>query len=152
MPAKLSKNRSYEAVRQFSIFVENKVGRLLEIINLFAERNIHVVALTTLDTSDSTILRMVVDDPESARQLLHEHAIAHTETEVLVVELDGAEQMQSALSVILQAEINIHYAYAFLSRPQGKSALCIHLEDPDIAAQSLLSNKYHILSQRDISR
>jgi hypothetical protein len=152
MPVKLAKPKSYEAVRQFSIFVENKVGRLLEIINLFGERNIHVVALTTLDTSDSTILRMVVDDPDAARHLLHEHAIAHTETEVLVVELEGAEQMQAALCVILQAEINIHYAYAFLARPQGKSALCIHLEDPDIAAQALIRSKYQILSQRDISR
>lgn len=152
MATKLDKPRSYEAVRQFSVFVENKVGRLLEIINLLAERNIHVVALTTLDTSDSTILRIVVDDPESARQLLLEHAIAHTETEVLVVELDSIEQMQPALCVILQAEINIHYAYAFLSRPHGKSALCLHLEDPDIAAQALIRNKYRILSQRDISR
>lgn len=152
MPAKLAKPRSEEAVRQFSIFIENKVGRLLEIINLFSERSIHVVALTTLDTSDSTILRVVVDDPENARQLLQEHAIAHTETEVLAVEVDGPEQMQPALAVILQAEINIHYVYAFLSRPHGKSALCIHLEDPDIATQALQRNKYRILTQRDIAR
>lgn len=152
MPAKLEKSKTYEPVKQFSIFVENKVGRMLEIIKLFGDKNVHVVAMTTLDTSDSTILRMVVDDPGAARDLLQEHAIAHNETEVLVIELSGAEELQAALSVILQAEINIHYAYAFLSRPNGKAALAIHLEDVDIAAQALTRNKYIVLSQRDISR
>jgi hypothetical protein len=152
MAKQLEKSKTYEPVKQFSIFVENKVGRMLEIIKLFGDENIHVVALTTLDTSDSTILRMVVDDPEAARNLLQEHAIAHNETEMLVIEMSGAEEIQAALSVILQAEINIHYAYAFLSRPNGKSALAIHLEDIDIAAQALTRSNYIVLSQRDISR
>ena len=121
-------------------------------INLLAAKNIHVLALTTLDTSESSILRMVVDDPDMARQILREHAIAHTETEVLALELDGAEQIQAALAVILQAEINIHYTYSFLSRPLGKPALAIHLEDIEIASQALMRHQYRVLTQRDISR
>lgn len=152
MAAKLEKSKTYEPVKQFSIFLENKVGRMLEIIKMLGDRHIHVVALMTLDTSDSTILRMVVDDPETARGVLQEHAIAHTETEVLVIELNGAEDVQAVLCMILQAEINIHYIYAFLTRPNGKPALGVHLEDIDIAAQALTRSKYTVLSQRDISR
>ncbi len=152
MSAQLTKSRHMDSVRQFSIFMENKVGRLLEVINLLAERNIHVLALTTLDTSDSSIMRLVVDDPDAARDLILEHGIPHTETVVLVVELDGADQLQPALALILQAEINIHYAYCFLTRPMGKPALVLHLEDPEIAAQGLMRSKFRILGQSDISR
>lgn len=152
MPTKTIRSRNTEGVRQFSVFMENKVGRLLEVINLLAEQNIHVLALTTLDTSDSSIMRLVVDDPDAARELLREHAIAHAETDVLVVELDGAEQLQAALAMILQAEINIHYAYSFLTRPLGKPALVLHLEDLEIATQALMRSNYRILGQRDISR
>ncbi|MDX6767697.1 MAG: acetolactate synthase [Candidatus Methylacidiphilales bacterium] len=152
MAKQLEKSGLYEPVKQFSIFLENKVGKMLEIIKLLGDEHIHVVALMTLDTSDSTILRLVVDDPDGARALFLEHAIAHTETEVLVVELNGAEDVQAVLCFILQAEINIHYAYAFLTQPNGKPALGIHLEDIDIAAQALSRGHYNVLGQRDISR
>ena len=64
-----------DPVRQFSIFTENKVGRLRDITRLFSEHHIQVVALTTLDTTDSAIVRVVVDDPDKARILLGEHGI-----------------------------------------------------------------------------
>ena len=65
-----------DPVKQFSIFTENKVGRLSDLIKYFAENQVHVMALTTLDTSDSAILRVIVDDPQKARALLHEHGHA----------------------------------------------------------------------------
>ncbi|MEO0453440.1 MAG: acetolactate synthase [Verrucomicrobiota bacterium] len=147
-----ARERRHDPVAQFSIFVENKVGRLLELLNLFSERNIHVLGLTTVDTSDSSVMRMVVDDPDAARHLIHEHAIAHTETEVLVVEVDGPLNVKKVLSVILQAEINIHYTYSFITRPHGKGAMAFHLEDIELATQALQRNQFCILGQEDISR
>ncbi|MEM6823200.1 MAG: acetolactate synthase [Verrucomicrobiota bacterium] len=150
--AEIKKARFSDPVVQFSIFVENKVGRLLETINLLADRDIHVMAITTMDTTDSAILRMVVDDPDSARQLLFEHGLAHAETEVLVVELNGATEVQQVLCIILQAEINVHYTYAFISRPQGRGALAIHLEDLELGSQALIRHGHKVLGQADISR
>lgn len=154
MPAETetARGKHHEPVAQFSIFVENKVGRLLELLNLFAERNIHVLALTTVDTSDSSVMRMVVDDPDAMRQLIHEHALAHTETEVLVVELEGPSDVKRVLSIILQAEINIHYTYSFITRPHGKGAMAFHLEDIELAYQALRRNQFVILGQDEISR
>jgi len=146
------KKQSGDPVIQFSVFMENKVGRLLEIIKLLGERNIHVMAMTTQDTTDSAILRMVVDDPDSARELMLEHAIAHTETEVLVVELSGPMEVSSLLSVILQAEINIHYIYSFINRPEGRGAIVIHLEDIELATQILIQHSARVLQQSDVSR
>lgn len=150
--AAIAKSRHNDPVTQFSVFMENKVGRLLEIINLLADRNIHVMAMTTLDTTDSAILRMVVDDPDAARDLMLEQAIAHTETDILVVELSGPSEVQLVLSIILQTEINVHYTYSFINRPEGKGALAVHLEDVELASQALRQNKHKILGQADISR
>jgi hypothetical protein len=144
--------RGGDPIIQFSVFMENKVGRLLEIIKLLGDRNIHVMAMTTQDTTDSAILRIIVDDPDSARQLMLEHAIAHTEAEVLVVELKGPREVPDILSVILQAEINIHYTYSFINRPRGRGAIAIHLEDIELATQALLQHAARVLRQSDISR
>ena len=148
----VEKKQSGDPVIQFSVFMENKVGRLLEIIKLLGERNIHVMAMTTQDTTDSAILRMVVDDPDAARDLMLEHAIAHTETEVLVVEVSGPMEVSQLLSLILQAEINIHYTYSFINRPKGRGAIVIHLEDIELATQSLTQHSARVLLQSDVSR
>ncbi|MDD5261550.1 MAG: acetolactate synthase [Methylacidiphilales bacterium] len=146
------KSAQPEPVKQFSIFTENKVGRLIEIIKLFADREIHVVALTVLDTTDSSILRMVVDDPDGARQVLREQGIVFVETDLLVVEFDAATDLQKILAALLQAEINIHYTYSFLVRPKSKSALAMHLEDTEIGTQVLMRQGFRVLVQGDISR
>ncbi len=141
-----------DPVRQFSVFTENKVGRLSDITKLFAKHQVHLMALTTLDTTDSAIVRMVVDDPEKARMLLREEGISYTESSILAVEIAGERDVESVLLCILEAEINIHYIYSFLSRPMGRSALAMSIEDMDFALEILGSRNHKVLSQRDISR
>ena len=68
------------------------------------------------------------------------------------VEIDGEADLKAVLSALLEAEINIHYVYSFIKRPEGKSALLLNIEDADIAAQSLTKRGLKVLSQRDISR
>ena len=82
-----ARKKQADPIRQFSIFLANKAGRLLELIRILQSRHVHVVALTILDTTDSAIVRMVVDDPDTARAIFHEQAVAHTESAVVVVEL-----------------------------------------------------------------
>jgi hypothetical protein len=146
------RSEKFEPVKQFSVFTENKVGRLHEIIRLLQERNTHAVALTILDTTDSSIHRMIVDDPDEARQMLLEHGITFSETSMLAVELNAVSDLIQVLTALLEAEINIHYCYPFVYRPQEKSALALHLEDPELAAQSLERHGFRVLGQRDISR
>src|SRR5450755_1178193 len=82
-----AKGRQEEEVKQFSVFMENKVGRLLDIVKMFARAQVHVVALSILDTSDAAIVRLVTDDPDKARALFQEHGLAFTEVTLVVVEL-----------------------------------------------------------------
>ncbi|PTY01782.1 acetolactate synthase [Verrucomicrobia bacterium LW23] len=140
-------------VVQFSVFMANKVGRLLEIVKYFDERNVHIVALTIIDTADSSIARMVVDDQQSARAIFEEYNVAYTECTVVVVELPGgAADLKYVLSALLQAECNVDFTFALLTAPNGKAALAMHVEDEDIAANVLAQNGFTLLSQDDISR
>lgn len=141
-----------DPVRQFSIFLANKAGRLLELIRILHSRHVHVVALTILDTTDSAIVRMVVDDPDTARAIFHEQAVAHTESTVVAVELEAGTELPKVLSSLLEAEINILTTYGFLVRPEGKTALCLNLDDNDLGAQVLGRGGFRLLGQNDISR
>ena len=142
-----------EEVRQFSVFMENKVGRLLDIVKVFSQAQVHVVALSILDTSDAAIVRLVTDDPDKTRVLFQEHGLAFTEVPLVVVELTSSgDDLKSVLSALLQAECNIHSAYSLLTRPRGKAALALHVEDRECATTVLTANQFRLLTQRDISR
>jgi hypothetical protein len=142
-----------DEVKQFSVFMENKVGRLLDIVKMFSQAQVHVVALSILDTADAAIVRLVTDDPDKARALFQEHALAFTEVPLVVVELSSsAADLKAVLTALLQAECNIHSAYSLLTRPRGKAALALHVEDGEVAMEVLQANQFKLLTQRDISR
>jgi phosphatidylserine decarboxylase len=111
-----------------------------------------VLSFGEVDTTDSTILRIIVDDPDLARSLLQEHGFAFTETAVVVVEIAGERQLQDVLAALLEAELNIHYTYPFLNRPAGKSALVLNVEHPEVAVDSLRRHYFTVLYQGDVSR
>jgi hypothetical protein len=153
MASKTLENLAGEKVRQFSVFMENKAGRLLEIVRLFGEHRVHVVALTILDTADAAVVRMVVDDPDRARAIFQEHSLAFTECNLVVVELpSSASDLRGVLSALLQAEVNVHFSYSFLTRPRGKAALALHVDDEEVATSVLVQNQFKLLTQKDISR
>jgi hypothetical protein len=141
-----------DPVKQFSVFIENRVGRLHDLVSLFAKHNIHIMAMTTIDTTDTALDRMVVDDPDRARELMAANNFFFTECEVLAVEFADESQLKAVLGTLLMVEVNIHYAYAFLVRPRGLSALALSVEDNDIASSALNTRGFKVLTQRDISR
>lgn len=141
-----------EPVKQFSVFIENRVGRLHDLVALLAKHNIHIMAITTIDQTDTALDRMIVDDPERARELMAANNFFFTECDVLAVEFSDESQLQAVLKVLLTVEVNVHYAYAFLMRPKGHSALALSVEDYDIASSALNASGFKVLSQRDISR
>jgi len=139
-------------VKQFSVFAENRLGRLYDLISLLKKHQVHVMGLTVLDTTDSAIVRFVVDDPEQTRELLVNNDFPYVECTVLAVEITDESQLKAVLAALFEAEINIHYIYSFIKRPDGRAALAISAEDDDVAAQSLTTRGFRVLTQRDISR
>jgi hypothetical protein len=141
-----------DPVKQFSVFTENRVGRLHDLTALFKAHNVHLMALTVLDTTDCAIDRIIVDDPEKARELMVNNDFPYAECNVLAVEITDESELNGVLSALLEAEINIHYIYSFLKRPEGKSAIAINTEDSEVAAQALNQRGFRILTQGDIAR
>ncbi|MDB6094360.1 MAG: acetolactate synthase [Verrucomicrobia bacterium] len=141
-----------DPVRQFSVFAENRVGRLYDLTALFKTNNVHIMAITVLDTTDSAVIRLIVDDREKARELMVNNDFPYTECDVLAVEIDDERCLRDVLSALLEAEINVHYVYSFIKRPDGKAALALNIEDADVAAQALNTRGFKVLTQRDISR
>lgn len=139
-------------ITQFSIYADNKVGRLNEIIGMLAERDIHILAITTLDTTDSTIVRIIVNYPEVAKKILVSNQYAFTEVTMVAVELPAVDYLHRVTCALVQAEINIHYIYPFVSRPGNKSALAIRLEDEELAREVLQRHQIKVLSQSDLAR
>jgi hypothetical protein len=141
-----------EPVRQFSIFVPNRMGRMHEVVRRLAEREVHILALSVLDTTDSTILRIIVDDPDGARTLLDEQSFPYSESRMVCVEVESERLLQEVLGALVEAELNIHYTYPFLTRPGGKSALAISIEDQEVAEEALRRHQFNVLYQADLSR
>lgn len=140
-------------IKQFSVFLPNKVGALSEIVKLLHERSIDVLALDVQDSADCAIVRIVVSDPEQTQELFELHDIPFAASNIVVVELrGGASELPKLLSSLLMAEVNIHSCYGLLTRPRGNTALALHVEDNDCAIAVLTSHGFRVLSQLDISR
>ena len=152
MIAKVIPARGSDAVKQFSVFTANRLGRLHDLVKLLNSHEVHVLALTVLDTTDSSILRFVVDDPERARELLLEHGFPFNESELLAVELGSATRLNDLMAALLEAELNVNYLYSFIPQPQGKSILALSMEDNEMAEQTLKRHQFRVLRQPDISR
>lgn len=152
MAAEATPTRPLDPVKQFSVFTENRVGRLHELASIFKQGRVHIMAMTVLDVSDSAIVRIVVDDPDKARELMINNDFPYTECDVVVVEFAEVADLKGVLSALLEAEINIHYLYSFIRRPEGRCAMAINVEDGEIATQALNQRGYKLLMQSDIAR
>ena len=138
MAAQISTS-SNDPVKQFSVFCENRVGRLYDLTALLMDNNVHVMAMTVLDTTDSAIVRVIVDDPDKARELMVNNDFPYTECDVLAVEITDESELKGVLAALFEAEINVHYVYSFMKRPEGKSALAINAEDSEVDLISCLT-------------
>lgn len=140
-------------VKQFSVFLPNKVGAMLDVVKLLNGHHTHVVALSVSESTDSAIARVIVSDPEGAERLFGENNIAFGVCEVVVVEMrEVATQLVKLLATLFMAEVNVHFTYPLLTRPRGMAALALHVDDTECASNVLLGAGFKILSQSDISR
>ena len=140
-------------VQQFSIFLRNKVGALLDVVKMLNENAVDVLALNVQDSADAAIVRIVVSDPDAVQDLFGSHEIPYSASYLVVAELrQGASELGKLLTALLLAEVNIHGCYSLLSRPRGNTALALHVEDDECATAVLRSHGFRLLDQTDISR
>ena len=134
-----ARGRDWPSVRQFNVFMENRLGKLSELVSRFETTDIRIISLTVVDSADCAIIRLVPSDPERAVEILQQGKLPFTESDLLVVRLpDSRQPLVDICKTLLSAEINIHYAYPLLGvGGDGGHALAIHVDDQEMALNTL---------------
>ena len=144
--------RDWPSVRQFNVFLENRLGALLDVVKRFETTDIHIVSLTVVDSADCAIIRIVLSDPERALEIFHQAKLPITESDLLVVQLpEGQQPLLQICKALLVAEINVDYAYPLLVGPNGRAALALHVEDHEAGARTLSSQGFTLFTEGDLS-
>jgi hypothetical protein len=126
------------SVKQISVFIENKKGRLIAVTSCLAENEVNIRALSVADTSDFGILRLIVDHPNRACRALKEAGFTVRETEVLALEVaDTPGGVNAGLTVLERSGINVDYIYAFLSVEKGKALNILKVDNMESAVRVL---------------
>jgi hypothetical protein len=140
-------------VRQFTVFLENRVGRLQGLLRAFEDSAGRIVALSIAESADAALVRIIYSEPDLGREALKQGGFSFSESELLVVELPKRtkQPLVSICTALLAAEINIHYKYGLLHRPHGP-AVALYVEDPTLAARLLIRKGFTIISENDLRK
>jgi hypothetical protein len=152
-PLETAESFDYPTVTQLSIFIDDRVGQLLRLSQLFDGTDIHILGLMVVNSVDCAIVRMIVDDPDEAYRILTDRRFPVKETEVLVVCVpSGKRALLELWSAVLTAEINIHYTYALMGLSHGSPVIAIHPDNVAMATDALIRRKFTVLGQSDLRK
>lgn len=137
------------AIKQLSVFIENKQGKLSDAVKTISEAGINMRAMSIADTNDFGILRLIVSDIEKAKTLLSENTVVNV-TDVIAVKMNDKEgALYNILKVLEEANINIEYTYAFTSHEAG-AYVVFRVGDVDAAEKALIDKGIELASEKDI--
>ncbi len=136
---------------QFSVFLSNKVGKMLDLTEVFDEAPVSLCAISVHEASDHAVVRLITNDAKEARKILKANYFPFSEHEVLVVELSEGHSLSRMCLYLLGAEINIAFAYPMMHNSSAASAIAIAVDDPTLAGQILRRKGFKMLGERDLS-
>ena len=139
------------AIKQLTVFVENKKGALVSITDTLAENNVNIRALSIAETEEFGILRLIVNDEETAVKKLSEAGYLIKMTDVVGVKIgDAPGKLTAALNVVDKAGINMEYLYAFMARTERHAYVVLRVEDNAAAEKALTEAGFHLITDADI--
>lgn len=143
--------RDWPCLRQFCVFMENRVGRLNDLLRQVERHDLRVLALSVVDTVDFAVARMMVNETDRVREILQLSDFTVIETDILGVELpEGEQPFLEIFRPLVSAELNVNYIYPLLYRRRGRGAVALHVDDVDQAGQILRSNGHRLLTEADL--
>ena len=135
---------------QFSVFLDNRVGKLNKLIELFNTPQLTLAGVSIVDAADHAVVRLLTSHAVLAKRLLERHNLPFSQHDVLVVELTNGSTLEDICTAMLSAEININYIYPLLVRPRNLPALVIHADDITFASQLLRKRFFALLGENDL--
>ena len=140
-------------IKQLSVFIENKPGRLAAILEELGKHNIDISALSLADTSEYGILRLIVSNPDDAAEVLKNSGVVVKLTNVLAIAIDDTPGgLSRILSIFVKNSINIDYMYAFVGKVTSKALTVIKVSDPELAEKALSALDISTVNPKDIYR
>ena len=150
-PFETAEAGAFPTVTQLSGFLIDRLGELLRLTRTLDPEDIHILALSVVNAVDCAIVRMIVDDPDKAAEVLRRDGFALSETELIVVSLPpGKRALLDTWLALLRAEVSVAYTYPLLTQPKGRPALAVQADNLEHAAENLRSRNFAVLDQSDL--
>ena len=139
------------SIKQLSVFVENKFGRVSDICNVLAENHINMSALSIADTSEFGVARIIVDKPEEAKKVLSQSGVIVKVTDVIGVAIDDKPGgLAAVLDLLKEGKVSVEYMYAFLPKMRDHAMVVMKVDKPDVAQAVFKTNGVHMAETADI--
>ena len=146
------RGRNYPTIRQFTVFLENRVGQLLEVVRRFEGSQVRIVALSINDATECAFVRFLLSHPEQGREVLERAGLAMIESDLIGIELpEGTQPLLQVCTALLQAEINIVQAYPLIVRPHGRPAVALMVDNIELAMETLDSKGFRMITEGDLA-
>lgn len=146
------RGRNYPTIRQFTVFLENRVGQLLEVVRRFEGSQVRIVALSINDATECSFVRFLLSHPEQGREVLERAGLAMIESDLIGIELpEGTQPLLQVCTALLQAEINIVQAYPLIIRPHGRPAVALMVDNIELAMETLNTKGFRMVTEGDLS-
>ena len=140
------------AIKQLTVFIENKKGTVVSVTEILAENNVNIRALSIAETQDFGMLRLIVNDEETAEKALAEQGYMFRTIDVVGVKInDEPGKLSAALSVMEKADINVEYLYAFMSSSAEYAYVVLRVEDNEKAEAELTKAGFALITNKDVS-
>lgn len=145
------RGRNWPCLRQFCVFLENRVGRLNDLMRHVETIDTRVLALTVVDSVDFAMVRLVLSNADRARDKLELSGFLFSENDIVGVMLPAGDRPFSALcTALMKAEVNIHNTFPLLFRHRGQSAVAVFVDDVDTALRVLREAEFEVLTEGDL--
>jgi len=142
----MGKGELFMMIKQISIFLENKSGRLTDVTNTLGENDIDLIALSISDTTDFGILRVIVNNPDKAEEVLKSSGFTVNTTEVIAISvIDRPGSLSNALTVLSNESIGIEYMYA-VGKDTNGAVVILRVEDAEKAIDILSNQQITVLN------
>jgi len=146
------RGRNYPTIRQFTVFLENRVGQLLEVIRRFEGSKVRIVALSINDATECAFVRFLLSHPEQGREVLERAGLAMIESDLIGIELpEDAQPLLQICTALLQAEINIVQAYPLIVQPHGRPAVALMVDNIELALETLVRKGFRMITEADLT-
>ena len=147
-----ARGRNWPTLRQFTVFLENRVGQLLEVVRRFEGSRVRIVALSISDAGECAFVRFLLSHPEQGREILERAGLPLIESDLLGVEPpDDHQPLLRICTALLQAEVNIIQAYPILVQPRGRPAVALMVDNTEMGMETLSSKGFCMITEGDLT-